>query len=387
MALAILRWGAVLVALLLLAEAISALLPILVPTMAPESAVFDIHTYRRDLYVLPFPLLAAGAALLAGRLGARRTSFAVVTLAGATALVALVPTVAVGREAGRHEVGLSLHSYFAPAPDPAPPTTTVDYVEVEGHSLALDVHRPATATDKRTPAVVRVHGGGWVAGSRGQTAHWNRWLTQRGYTVFDIDYRLAPPARWRDAPGDVTCAVGWVKEHAADYGIDPGRVVLSGSSAGGHLALMAAYDEDGVAPSCDVADTSVKAVMAFYPVTDIGQWWDYTPPKGGDGYRPLIRAYTGGSPSEVPQAHELSSPTHYARPGLPPTLLLHGRRDHTVPHDQSSTLVTALQRAGTPVTLVSIPYAGHVFDARPGSWGAQLSRGAVSAFLRAHVPA
>jgi acetyl esterase/lipase len=89
--------------------------------------------------------------------------------------------------------------------------------------------------------VIVVHGGGWRSGERSDFPSWNAWLADTGYVVFDIDYRLSPPPAWQDAPADVACAVGWVKENAARYGVDPERVALMGRSAGGHLVLLAAY--------------------------------------------------------------------------------------------------------------------------------------------------
>ena len=78
-----------------------------------------------------------------------------------------------------------------------------------------------------------VHDGVWGAGSRSTTPHWDLWLAEKGYVVFDIDYRLAPPPRWQDAPGDVKCAVGWVKLNADRYDVDTDRVAHVGYSAGG----------------------------------------------------------------------------------------------------------------------------------------------------------
>jgi acetyl esterase len=115
--------------------------------------------------------------------------------------------------------------------------------------------------------VVTVHGGGGVQGGRSEDTLWSEWLAEQGYVVFSIDYRLGLPLRWQDATGDVKCAVGWVKENADRYGVDPDRIALMGRSFGGHVALLAAYTEgDRRLPrSCDVPDSGVAAVAAFYP--------------------------------------------------------------------------------------------------------------------------
>lgn len=87
--------------------------------------------------------------------------------------------------------------------------------------------------------------------------------------VFSIDYRLGLPPRWEDATGDVKCAVGWVEENAGRYGVDPDGIALLGQSFGGYPTLLAAYTEGDprLPPSCDVSDTGVEAVAAFYSST------------------------------------------------------------------------------------------------------------------------
>ena len=122
--------------------------------------------------------------------------------------------------------------------------------------------------------MVTVHGGGGVFGGRSQDAFWAEWLAEEGYVVFSIDYRLGDyqlgQTGWQDATGDVKCAVGWVKENAGRYGVDPDRIALMGRSAGGQRVLLAAYTEGDprLPPSCGVRDTGVEAVAAFYSLTD-----------------------------------------------------------------------------------------------------------------------
>ncbi|WP_412543879.1 alpha/beta hydrolase [Longispora sp. K20-0274] len=250
--------------------------------------------------------------------------------------------------------------------------------------MKLDVKLPDRAPAGTRPAVVWVHGGGWNLGDRGEAPMWHRWLNDRGYAVFAIDYRLAPPARWDQAPGDVRCAVGWVKAHAERYQVDPGRVMLIGGSAGGNLALMGAYADERVKPSCDVGDTSVRAVAAFYPATDVaGVWRD----SGFPNVRGWAENYTGGTPEQQPEHYRLASPVGYVRPGLPPTLLMHGERDHIVPYPQSPELAARLTAAGVANELVSIPYAEHIFDFAWGSWGTQICRHTLAEFLARYFPA
>ncbi|MGI5118373.1 alpha/beta hydrolase fold domain-containing protein [Marinactinospora thermotolerans] len=352
------------------------------PALLPLSPLLT----RHDLHVVPFALAGVGVGALAVLAGARRTGGLTMAVAASTAVVALLPVAASWRTAEEQDVPLSLAAYLAPDPERGPDESDVVYGHADGRELRLDVYRPRGGG--RTPAIVHVHGGAWIGGDKAEFPGWPRRLADQGYTVFSVDYRLAPPERWRDAPGDVRCALNWVTEHAADYGADPGRVVLSGSSAGGHLALMAAYADDTIPPTCGDGDTAVAAVLALYPVADIAAWWrTETLGYGGAGRsRPAMRAYTGGTPAEVPGAYELGSPGHYVRPGLPPTLILHGGRDHTVPPEPSERLAGRLAAAGVPTRFVRLPFAEHGFDVAQGSWADQIAHGVTTRFLAEHAP-
>ena len=121
------------------------------------------------------------------------------------------------------------------------------------------------ARGRRRPgrAVLVVHGGFWSAGQKGEAALQSRRLADLGFTVFDVQYRLTPQPNWQTATGDVKCAIGWVKQHAdtPDWNVDPKKVALLGRSAGGHLALMAAYApaDPELPASCDAGDTSASS--------------------------------------------------------------------------------------------------------------------------------
>lgn len=161
----------------------------------------------------------------------------------------LLPFFSARRAAGEHGVRLSLQQYIFGTSDGSSDSargigfTTHTYAEVEGTTLRLDAYLPPRGIAGNGAGVIVVHGGSWNAGVRNDFPRWNRWLAEQGYAVFDIDYRLAPQPNLRTATGDVKCAVRWVKRRAADFGIDPERVALLGRSAGGHLALLAAYTD------------------------------------------------------------------------------------------------------------------------------------------------
>jgi acetyl esterase/lipase len=183
--------------------------------------------------------------------------------------------------------------------------------------------------------------GGWRSGERGDFPFWNAWLASEGYVVFDIDYRLSPPPSWQDAPADVRCAVGWVKENAARYGVDPDQVALLGRSAGGHLALLSAYTQgSGLTPGCDalnLPDTGVAAVAAFYPPTDLSRLSSL-------GYLGGMDRFLGGSQNAVPERYRHLSPVSRVDPCDPPTFLVHGGDDQIVPRESPSYWRSACER-------------------------------------------
>ena len=348
-------------------------------------------------------ILALGAlaalvlSFVAWSLGARVLPLASGLIALATFAGALLPVLQAYDTARVEGVPLSLPTYFAgstTSPDRTPRTET--YAVVEGEALRLDVWEPLQAFATPHPAVVLVHGGAWTTGARGETPLWNIWLSERGFMVFDIDHRLAPPARWQDAPGDVKCAVGWVKRHAETFGVDPNRVVLMGVSSGGHLALLAAYTDGHprLPLSClaqnAVQDTSVAAVVALSAPTDLTWQYDLEFPWWyPDALTSVesLEAFAGGTPQTAPDAYRLGSPINHVSAGLPPTLLVHGGRDQLVLPEESEKLAARLENAGVPHRFLRLSYANHLFDLHWGGWGSQLTRAVLADFLDEHVQA
>ncbi|UFS97388.1 alpha/beta hydrolase [Nocardia huaxiensis] len=351
---------------------------------------FSVIVSNYGLYLIPLGIAGAGLALLVRVRGGRvmRWGGALIALVCAVGVVAAgFPVVASWQDADKVGASLSIKDYLKGGSNNGRPDErrSVAYNTVDGQELLLDVKLPPGTPDGPRPAVVWVHGGGWAEGDRGEGPKWHEWLNDRGYAVFAVDYRLSPPPRWNQAPNDVKCAVGWVKQYAADYLVDPARLMVVGGSAGGNLALMAAYSDERVQPSCAVTDTAVQAVAAFYPATDIAT--AYADPDMVSKVRTLAKDYTGGTPGQVPDHYAAASPVTYVRPGLPPTLLIHGTRDHVVPYTQSVELADKLAQAGVQYQLQPIPYGEHGFDAGWGDWGTQISRHVLGQFLDLKFPA
>jgi acetyl esterase/lipase len=306
--------------------------------------------------------------------------------------VALLPPAQAAKLARERRTTLEWGRYVTAPVDNAParPSQTLTYAVVDRRALALDVYRPARTKDP-VPAVIVVHGGGWTAGDKGEAPRASAALAQHGFAVFDVQYRLAPPPTWRDAVGDVKCAVGWVKRHArqASVDVDPARVFLLGRSAGGHLALLAAYTpEDGtLPPSCDAGDTRVAGVISLYGASDLGAAWQHPGNRRVFDLPSRTSQYVGATPSTEPDRYRLLSPIERATSAAPPTLLIHGGRDAFVPVDQATRLARQLAALGVPHDLLVVPYAQHAFDFVSGGLGQQLAEQATLRFLAAPAAA
>jgi acetyl esterase/lipase len=231
----------------------------------------------------------------------------------------------------------------------------IRYSELLGHRpLELDLYLPEGVGP--WPVIVYVHGGGWQRGSRRDPpplldADFYDGIAAQGFAVAAIDYRLSGEARFPAPAQDVRAAVGWVRDHAADYRLDPGRVFLWGDSAGGHLALLAA-----------LTGAPVRAAVAWFPVTDLaGLPADLADAGGVPDLGPDSREarLLGAAASSVPDLARQASPVAHASADAPPILLMHGTVDDLVPAAQSIRLAEALGRAGASVELELVPGATH----------------------------
>jgi acetyl esterase/lipase len=240
-------------------------------------------------------------------------------------------------------------------------TRDVLFAAPGGYPLRMDIYRPRDA-DGPHPAVIVVHGGVWLPGDKSAYAFGlhNRWLAAQGYVVFDVQYRLA--GRWPVPLADVKCAIRWVKTNAVRYGVDPARVVILGRSVGAYLSLMAAYtanQADFPAACLENAeiDESVQAVVACYPPTDLRLWMA----EQGSAIEQLLV----GLNHDVPQIVEQITPIAHVRPGLPPTMIVHGQRDRTVPLAHAEMLANHLRAVGVTTVLLQVPWGRHGIDSCP----------------------
>ena len=239
------------------------------------------------------------------------------------------------------------------------------YLTASGKELKLDVYRPAGSEAKVLPVVLYFHGGGWVAGSR-ENAAWSALpFLHMGYAVVNVGYRLANVALAPAAVEDTLCALQWVGINAKKYGFDVNRVVTSGDSAGGHLALATAMlpPDSPFTNQCAAneptwsglytnAAPKVAAVVNWYGITDVADMLQ------GPNIRSYAVAWFGSMPGREALAKSLS-PLSYVRPGGPAVYTIHGDADPLVPYAHAVRLKAALDKAGVKNVLHTIPGGGH----------------------------
>lgn len=286
---------------------------------------------------------------------------------------------------------------------------TLTYVTRNGVDLLLDLYLPAVPIRRPVPVIVFLHGGGWSGGTRTTGPDFKRYFAQDGFAMASIEYRLTPAVTFPANVEDVRTAVRWVKANAAAHGLDPERLCLWGTSAGGHLAAVAALAPPGMFEGTDNLNrtSSVRCVLDAYGPTrfdrmdaqaadeqpsrqtplvtiNVGAARAGGPPGGGRGAIPHDDPASpesrllGGAVQTVPDRVRAASPLTYVSKDAPPFLIMHGLADSSVPHGQSVLLYEALRSAGQEATLRLIDGLPHTFfnrtdlDETAGPFGMQV---------------
>ncbi len=241
----------------------------------------------------------------------------------------------------------------------------VAYVE-NGHARQkLDLYVPEQATNA-LPLIIWVHGGGWQNGSKDGCPPLRQGFVQRGYAVASLGYRLSGDAIFPAQIEDCKAGIRWLRAQAKEYGIDPGRFGVWGSSAGGHLVALLGTSGDekpfDVGPNLNVS-SRVQAVCDYYGPTDLTQMDARAAPgarlKHNAPDSPEARLIGGPVQENTEKAARANPITYVSTNALPPFLIVHGDADPVVAHHQSELLFDALKNAGGNVWLHTIKGAGH----------------------------
>jgi acetyl esterase/lipase len=258
-------------------------------------------------YAAVVSLLLASCALGAGRIG-----LTTALLAAVCSIIYMTPAVrafviarslparctsAFGAASGTADP-LNLRALFVGRRVDDVHVTEHEYAKPDGKSLKLDLYRRANASEPQ-PLVIMIHGGSWNGGSKTQLPAINRHVAAKGYAVASINYRHAPKWRFPAPVDDVFAAIEFLRANASRFGIDASRVVLIGRSAGGQLALSAAYSG---------RDAAIRGVVSFYAPTDLVLGYEKPSRPSVLDSKKALEGLLGGGPADNARLYAAASP-------------------------------------------------------------------------------
>lgn len=244
--------------------------------------------------------------------------------------------------------------------------TNIVYHKANGYEAKLDVYEPHNAPQP-LPVVIQIHGGGWIAGKKEDNVMQVMPYLQMGYAAVNVEYRLGDVSLAPAAVEDCRCALHWVFANAKKYNFDVKRVVVTGGSAGGHLALItgmltpaAGFDRQCWDSNEDVwtqaggssNDPKVAAIVNWFGITDV---LDIIHGSNTKGYGVV---WIGNQPNADELAKRVS-PINYVSKNNPPIFTVHGDADKLVPYSEGERLHKALDVAGVPNQFYTVPGGGH----------------------------
>ena len=235
----------------------------------------------------------------------------------------------------------------------------LQYAEVDGKPLLLDLYLPEKP--EGSPLVIWVHGGGWKGGSKQNC--FVKWLSNFGYTVASINYRLVDIAKWPAQLHDCKGAIRWLRANAQTYGYNPDCVIAAGASAGGHLVALLGTTGDSEELEGNVGGNSeqssrVQAVVDYYGATDFllisrTQSWKVNKPES------VVYNLLGGPANQLVDKAKQASAKFHVTPNDAPLLVFHGGKDTTVLMNQTDAIEEAYKKHNLPVTVYRLKDAGH----------------------------
>lgn len=249
----------------------------------------------------------------------------------------------------------------APLPDNVKHTPDIEYGNVDGRSLKLDLYQP-TDVDGPAAGLIFIHGGAWKGGKKEDYRYYCLLFAQKGYVVTSIEYRLLKEKIYPAAIQDCKCAVRWMRANAFELGVDPDRLAAIGGSAGGHLSMMVGYSSDvpgfeGNGGHADVS-SAVRCIVNIYGPTDLTT--DFV--RENEYANRATKEFLGKRLQEDEALFEEASPITYVDADDPPTLILHGTIDDIVPINQGDLLAAKLTEVGVPYLYDRLPGWPHSMD-------------------------
>jgi acetyl esterase/lipase len=241
-------------------------------------------------------------------------------------------------------------------------TKNIVYAEVGNRKLLLDIYMPSSA--KSPFLIVWVHGGAWHSGTKEAPP---LELLSAGYAIASIDFRVSTEAPFPAQVHDIKAAIRFLRGNANKYGYRQDKIIIWGSSSGGHLAaLVGTTNNDSYMEGNEgnylKESSSVQGIIDFYGPTNFLTILNQSTPHGINVRAPALAILLGKPVEQVEELAKKASPVYQVDPSDPPILIVHGEQDIQVPVNQSLELMSVYKKNSLPVQFEVIPGAGHGGD-------------------------
>jgi acetyl esterase/lipase len=233
------------------------------------------------------------------------------------------------------------------------------YAALADRKLLLDIYFPNE--NKNPYLIVWVHGGAWHSGSRASPP---LSFVKSGYAMASVDYRLSGEAKFPAQIHDIKAAIRYLRANAAKHGYRSDKIIISGSSAGGHLAALVGVTNhhgelEGDLGNYKGTSSSIQAIIDYYGPTNLTTILKQSTPHGINVRGPAMALLLGKPVDNAPELAKLASPVLQVGADDPPLLIFHGDQDNQVPINQSHELVGAYKRNKLEVQLEVVHGGGH----------------------------
>jgi acetyl esterase/lipase len=244
--------------------------------------------------------------------------------------------------------------------DEATTAMDIEYARVRDIPLLLDLYKPPAP--QAGPLIVYIHGGAWRSGSRKEMPLKN--LVSFGCSVASVDYRLSTAARFPAQIHDIKAAIRFLRAREKELGIDSSRIIVAGSSAGGHIAALVGVTNghpelEGNEGEFTKESSAVQGIISFFGAANLTTILAQSTPHGLSVRVPALDLLLGAQPDTKAELARLASPVFHVDKNDPPLFLIHGDQDTQMPVNQALELQGAYEAAGCKVRLEIIHGAGH----------------------------
>ncbi|MES2140429.1 MAG: alpha/beta hydrolase [Bacteroidota bacterium] len=364
------------------------LLSLLVVFRAPTNLLWRISVAVTEF---PYIFICAALLLLILSFGAEKYKYALILVNGIALILYTIPIVKAYQVSSEISENFTKTFPFKPTTGQLQPPfsflkmftgietedvkfTNIVYNNSNEKKLSLDYY-PGNSRSE-SPCVIVIHGGSWSEGDSKQLPALNSYLANKGYNVAALNYRLAPEFKCPSPVEDVKYAIKYLTENASALKIDTNNFILLGRSAGGQIALLAAYTYN---------DPNIKGVITFYAPADMvwgagikGNTWVINTDK-------VLSDYIGGSLNEFPQKYTASSPVEFIDSSSTPTLIIHGQADVLVAFEHSTRLQKKLNQYHVKNYLLDLPCATHGCDYNINGPSGQVTTFTIERFINSVV--